>query len=275
MMAEKLCNWFFIFIIFSFAGWLMETLLYAVKRKQAVKRGFLYGPVCPIYGTAAVFCDILLYQRVSNIFLVFVIGFFLSGVLEYLTHFVMEKMFHAMWWDYSGRRLNLHGRIYLNGLLYFGAGVVLIVKLLLPMVHKLMDMLPLNAMYIGCFIVYSFFLVDFVTTISELRGTIKTFESIQASVVEEAQKGIDLTAEQIESVKKAILESSSYRKMVIENPLLLRFRNRYPDMTLTKYKYIFDLIVNTSDKEKERKDIKLYGTAETAPHKDKNQEEAE
>ena len=96
-MIHRICEYFFIFIVFSFGGWLMETVLYLIRDKKAVKRGFLFGPVCPIYGVAAVMCDIVIYKNINNIFLVFVAGFFLSGALEYLTHFAMEKLFHAMW----------------------------------------------------------------------------------------------------------------------------------------------------------------------------------
>lgn len=266
--VTKICELFFIFTVFSFAGWVMETLLYLFRDKKAVKRGFLFGPVCPIYGCAAVICDLTLYRRIDNIFFVFIIGFFMSGVLEYFTHFAMEKLFHAMWWDYSGRKFNLNGRIYLNGLLIFAAGVVLFVKLLLPLMYKLIGIIPPAALYIFCFVAYSVILVDLATTIVDLKGLIRTLKNLQASAVESAQKGVDLTAEQLESLKNTIHESDAYKKTVTENPVIIRFRERHPNVKLTKYKYLYDLVKNEPDESKERKDIKLYGTAETAPKKD-------
>ena len=265
---NKICELFFIFIVFSFAGWIMETVLYLIRDKKAVKRGFLFGPVCPIYGVAAVLCDVTLYRRIDNVFLIFIIGFFMSGVLEYFTHFAMEKLFHAMWWDYSGRKFNLHGRIYFNGLLIFGAGGLLIVKFLLPLMYKLMNLIPDAVLYILCFVFYSFIIVDLATTIVDLKGTIRTLKNIQASAVEGAQKGVDLTTEQLEVFKNTILESDVYKKVITENPVILRFKERYPDVKLTKYKFLYDIIMNEPDESKERKDIKLYGTAETAPKKD-------
>ena len=266
--VNKVCELFFIFIVFSFGGWVMETVLYLIRDKKAVKRGFLFGPVCPIYGCAAIICDLTLYRRLDNIFLIFVIGFFMSGVLEYFTHFAMEKLFHAMWWDYSGRKLNLHGRIYFNGLLIFAVGVVLIVKLLLPLLYKFLGVIPNVALYIFCFVVYSVILVDLATTIVDLKGVIRTLKNLQATAVENAQKGVDLTTEQLETLKNTIHESEAYKMAVTENPVVLRFRERHPNVRLTKYKYLYDLVKNEPDESKERKDIKLYGTAETAPKKE-------
>ena len=60
---NRICELFFIFIVFSVGGWIMETLLYLIRDKQAVKRGFLFGPVCPIYGVAAVLCDLAFYSN--------------------------------------------------------------------------------------------------------------------------------------------------------------------------------------------------------------------
>lgn len=281
----KICELFFIFIVFSFGGWIMETVLYLVRDKQAVKRGFLFGPVCPIYGVAAVLCDIAFYHnkffcenkflqshKIVDLIIIFVIGFFMSGVLEYLTHYAMEKLFHAMWWDYSGRKFNLNGRIYLNGLLIFGAGVVLIVKLLLPGMYKLIGVIPKPALYITCFILYSIIIVDVATTIVDLKGAIRTIKNFQASAVEGAQKGVDLTTEQLEHFKETLKNSDAYKKIIKENPVVVRFKKRYPNFKITNYKYLYDIIINDPDESKARKDIKLYGTAETAPKKDEENE---
>ena len=122
-MIDFVCRYFFWFLIYSFLGWLSETLLYMLRDGKVVKRGFLFGPLCPIYGFGAGLCIMLLYGRVHNVFYVFLLGMLLTSTLEYLTHFFMEKIFHAMWWDYSNRRFNIRGRIYLKGCLLFGAGI--------------------------------------------------------------------------------------------------------------------------------------------------------
>ena len=243
----------------------METLLYVIRDKKIVKRGFLFGPLCPIYGFAAIICHALLYGRINNIFLLFLAGFLLTGVLEYLTHFTMEKLFHAMWWDYSNRRFNIKGRVYLKGLVIFGAGVVLIIKVLQPLVIKLTDLMDKKLLYIICFIIYSILIVDVAATVSDLKGTVNTIKNFQSEALGKTQKGIDLTTEQLETMKKAIQNSDMFKKSVSENKLLLRIKQRYPDFTLTKYKYILDYINDPPMEDKGRNDIKLYGTADSLP----------
>ncbi len=276
-MIYRICTLFFIFTVFSVGGWIMETLLYLIRDKKAVKRGFLFGPVTPIYGVAAVLCDVVIYRNMKylfpdklilNLILVFVIGFFLSFALEYLTHFALEKLFHAMWWDYSGRKFNLKGRVYLNGLLIFGAGVVLIVKLLLPAMYKLIALMPDKALYITVFILYSIFVVDLSMTVADLAGSIRTIKNMWATIVSETQKGIDFTGDQIGEIKQNVVESDAYKKLISENPVVDRFKERFPRIKLEKYKFIQDIFFNNPDESKARHDIKLYGTAETAPKKE-------
>ena len=268
-MLNTIRAYFFTFVIYSFAGWIMETLLYLIRDKKVVKRGFLFGPVCPIYGTGAVLCTAVVYGRVNNIFLVFIFGLLLCGSLEYITHFLLEKLFHAMWWDYSSRRFNINGRVYLNGLLIFGAGAVLIVKLLQPLVFKLIDVIPDNLMYVLCFVLYSIFVIDLTGTISDLKGVIAAVKHIQNTMITETQKGVDLTREQVIDLNNRLMENEfvakSIKSMQNENKLVERIRRIFPNASLDKYKYVWDIIMDKPQEENARKDIKLYGTAETIP----------
>lgn len=278
-MIDIICKYFFWFILYSFGGWLMETVLYLVRDKKAVKRGFLFGPLCPIYGFGACLSTAVLYGRVKNVFLIFLIGMLLTGTLEYMTHFVMEKFFHAMWWDYSNRRFNLKGRIYLQGVMLFGLGVVLIVSVFQPLVVKLTDMLPMKAIYIADFVIYSILLMDVAIMVSDLKGTANALKGIQNEMLKTTQKGVDLTGEQLENAKKTITESELYTKMVNslarQNPFIERFKNRYPNFTFKRYKYILDIIMNPPMEEKARKDITLYGTAETLPESEEQKADEE
>lgn len=268
-MINIVCEYFFTFIIYSVAGWIMETLLFLIRDKKVVKRGFLFGPVCPIYGCGAVICTAVLYGKVNNIFLLFIYGLLLCGTLEYITHFVMEKMFHAMWWDYSSRRFNINGRVYLNGLLIFGAGAVLIVKVLQPLVFRLIGVIPQSVLYWICFIAYSILLVDFAGTISDLKGVFASVKHLQNTVITGTQKGVDLTREQVAELNNRIKEnefvSNSINAIKNESKIVDRMRNVFPNLTLKKYKYIWDIIMDKPQEENARKDIKLYGTAETIP----------
>ena len=268
-MIKTLCAYFFTFMLYSIIGWVMETCLFLIRDKKAVKRGFLFGPVCPIYGSGAVLCTAVLYGRVSNIFLVFIFGLLLCGGLEYITHFLMEKCFHAMWWDYSSRRFNIKGRVYLNGLLEFGLGAVLIVKVFQPLVFKLIDVMPPSVLYIICFVLYSLLIFDLATTISDLKDSVKFLKLVQSEILDVTQKGVELGEERIENRKDNIKESELNKKLTeyIKNDTVIkRVKEKYPNFTIEKYKHIIDIITDKPQEEKARKDIKLYGTAESKPN---------
>lgn len=136
-----------IFFVFSVAGWCMEVTLKYIQYHRFINRGFLVGPYCPIYGWGAVAVTILVggvMARKGTVGETFLAGMFVCGALEYFTSWYMEKVFHARWWDYSQKPMNLHGRIWIGNLLLFGAASVVIVKLIVPgMLRWLGRMAPL------------------------------------------------------------------------------------------------------------------------------------
>ncbi len=125
------------FYLYSFLGWLYESTLYTVRQRKFVNRGFLNGPYCPIYGSGAILF-ILATNGIDNIFLRFLAGGAIACVLEYVTSYVLEKLFHARWWDYTPRKFNLHGRICLAGFLVFGAFAAL-----MPWIHYFISSITL------------------------------------------------------------------------------------------------------------------------------------
>lgn len=266
---RTIAEYFFIFMLYSIAGWIMETLLYMIRDKKVVKRGFLFGPVCPIYGTGAVLCTFVLYGRVNNILLLFIYGLLLCGGIEYITHFVLEKLFNAMWWDYSCRRFNIKGRVYLNGLLTFGAGVVLIVKVLQPLVFKLIELMNTTVLYVVCFILYSILIIDLTATISDLKDMTNMLKHIQNYIISKSQSGVDYTDEKLSEVIKNVKENeyiiNTVSYLTADNSILKRIRRKHPNFTLKKYKWLLDIIMDKPIEDKARNDIKLYGTADSIP----------
>ena len=117
---EIFATYFLVFMIYSFAGWLLETVLKSLWCRRFINRGFLIGPCCPIYGVGVLAITFLLEQYKSDAVVTFFLAFIIIGVLEYITSIIMEKVFHARWWDYSKKPFNVDGRICLQNLLYFG-----------------------------------------------------------------------------------------------------------------------------------------------------------
>ena len=131
----SICAIFIWFVIFSFAGWIYESTYCTVNERRWENRGFLYGPVCPIYGTGTIV--VLLMWHVAQAkgvdlawWQIFLCSFIGSAILEYSTHCTLERLFHAYWWDYSNMPLNLNGRICLPASILFGLGGVFVVRVL-------------------------------------------------------------------------------------------------------------------------------------------------
>ena len=122
-------TWFLWLMIYSIIGWVYESTICSIGHRKLINRGFLNGPVCPIYGTGAVLV-LLVLGRIQNPVLLFFAGALVTCSLEYLTSWLMEKLFHARWWDYSKRKFNIGGRVCLIGAVVFGAFSVVLVLVL-------------------------------------------------------------------------------------------------------------------------------------------------
>lgn len=118
---------FLVFMLYSFAGYLCEIVCSSIKQKKLVNRGFLCGPYCPIYGVGSLFILFLLLRFKEDPVVVFILGAIITSALEYVTSFILEKIFHNKWWDYSDEKFNIHGRIFLFNTLLFGFGTLVII----------------------------------------------------------------------------------------------------------------------------------------------------
>ena len=127
-MIQNIETYVLLFTIYSIMGWLMEVVLGLIQHHKFVNRGFLIGPYCPIYGFGGVAITLLLgnfmqtMEKVSlldSIWISTIVIMCICGTLEYVTSYLMEKLFHARWWDYHRFKLNINGRICLETLLPF------------------------------------------------------------------------------------------------------------------------------------------------------------
>lgn len=125
--AELAAFAFLLMLLYSFLGWCGEMVYCSLgQRRLCEKRGFLNGPICPIYGHGALLVLWALDGGCANPLLTFLLGALMTSALEYATSFAMEKLFHMRWWDYSARRFNLNGRVCLRNSVLFGAACVLL-----------------------------------------------------------------------------------------------------------------------------------------------------
>ncbi|MCI9532900.1 MAG: putative ABC transporter permease [Lachnospiraceae bacterium] len=164
MQVSELFIWF---ILYSIMGWVYETLYCSIKGLKWDNRGILLGPYCPIYGVGAVL-DVLLCGSLGSGWAVFFACMAGSAVLEYATSYGMERLFHAVWWDYSRLPLNLHGRICLPCSLGFGAAGLLVLYGIHPHMARLTSFLPMNLQELGALLFMAVFAADCTLTADSL-----------------------------------------------------------------------------------------------------------
>ena len=151
---------FLLFMFYSSCGWLMEVLNTIRVEKRFVNRGFLIGPYCPIYGCGVLLMSIFLKKYIDDIFLTFVFSILICGVLEYITSFVLEKIFNARWWDYSKRKFNINGRVCLENLLIFGLLGLYITYISNPFLLGLLNTVSDIILNIVTIIIFIIFAID-------------------------------------------------------------------------------------------------------------------
>ena len=168
--SDYLC----LFMIYSAYGWVYESILAIVKDGKWDARGFLYGPVCPIYGVGAVSISLLARalpgEKPPAMWLLFVIGALGSIVLELFTSLLLEKLFHAVWWDYSEFPLNYQGRVCLYSALAFGVAAVFVVYILAPFTEGIVLGFNPLAKEIASYLLLAVFMADLTLTVSVLTN---------------------------------------------------------------------------------------------------------
>ena len=193
--VEDILHLILMFFFYSFLGWCMEVVLKYIQLHRFVNRGFYTGPVCPIYGSGAVLITLVvqwLSPLESAVGTTFAISFLLCGALEYFTSLVMEKRFHARWWDYSQKPMNLHGRVWIGNLVLFGLGGVAVVHLMNPVLLASLAGFSVVAQEIAAGILVALFAADYVLTHFMMKLVKTGVESSEADSTEALNKEIRL-----------------------------------------------------------------------------------
>ncbi len=173
---ELFATYFLLFIIYSFLGWLLEVICTLWEQKKFVNRGFLIGPICPIYGHGVLGILFLIGSSTHDFLGVFLKSILICSVLEYFTSYIMEKIFKARWWDYSKKKFNINGRICLETMVPFGLLGTLIVYFLNPLFLKLLSIIPSKILIILAIILVIIYIIDNIISLnimSKIRGEIK------------------------------------------------------------------------------------------------------
>jgi len=212
-------TYFLWFTFYSILGWVYETLLCSFEAKHFVNRGFLNGPYCPIYGFGAVINAVIL-GRVDNLFVIFPAAVVLTSSLEYLTSLGMEKIFHARWWDYSDKKFNLNGRVYLLGAVAFGTFSVIQLLLVQPWLVGVTGIIQPRIKSLTALVLFSIILSDMVFTVTKLSDFNKEIKNV-SGIFEEKLNSIRILPEKYDE-----LDLRNLRRF---NSQILRMIDSFPN----------------------------------------------
>lgn len=178
-MEYSIATYFLYFIIISICGWIMEVTLQLIQKHKFADRGFLIGPYCPIYGCGGLLITFCLTGLEEHPVALFSMAILICGILEYGTSYIMEKLFHARWWDYSENKYNINGRVCLETIIPFGILGLILIYFVNPFIFDNLVKVPSNILNIIAIVIAVLFAIDNIISlkvISNVRSITTKFD---------------------------------------------------------------------------------------------------
>lgn len=223
------------FFIYGFLGWCLEVAFFGVTVGKFVNRGFLNGPICPIYGVGALIVILSLQSLKDYFILVYILSVIMTSVLELITGMVLEKIYHVRWWDYSNRPFNFKGHICLSFSLLWGVACIVLLYIIHPPIEGLVTHIDEVVKIIALSILGAGFIADIMVTIATLKNLrlrVRMMHEI-ADKIHDISDGIGKhvfeATENAVKKKDEIMDSDEvkrlrekYRRLTIETGMLQR-----------------------------------------------------
>lgn len=241
------------FFIYAFLGWVIEVSYHTVTKGRFINRGFLAGPYCPIYGFGAIAVIFFLTDIGEKSKLILFLGsIFIASLIEFIAGFLLEKIFHERWWDYSKKKLNIGGYICLEFSIIWGVFCFLLYEVVHPMISRLVGIIPEVVLTYTGVVIVIIMTIDLIATINTLVGLNKEFRAIE-KISQDIRKVSDSIGErvydktlQIENRQEELRKKTEY--IELENRIKeLRERRK-----LIKEKRILKSFPNLTNKIEER-----------------------
>lgn len=208
---------FLLFILYSFLGWIMEVIDTKITTGNWVNRGFLMGPICPIYGIASIIMTYTLNYFYSHPLLVFIMALLICSIVEYLTSLIMEKIFKMRWWDYSNKKFNINGRICLQTMLIFGTLGTLMIYLFNPTINNLLAYLGESIKEAVTIIIAIIFIVDFLVSTNIIFNIKSITKNLKKDSTEEIVKATKKAVEKHLVLYKRLINAFPNAKKILKN----------------------------------------------------------
>ncbi len=187
---NEIYYYFLLFLIYSFIGWLIEVVGKIIEKHKFINRGFLVGPICPIYGHGCILMILTLSRYKDNPLTLFVNAIFICSLLEYFTSYFMEKIFKARWWDYSTKRFNLNGRICAETMIPFGILGTLVICVINPIFEYLLNLFSFQTIKITAIVLFVIYLIDYIISLIIMFGFKGTLKTVEKDGTEEITKKV-------------------------------------------------------------------------------------
>jgi len=247
------------FFMFGFCGWACECIYCSLDQKKLVNRGFLNGPICPVYSFGGLLVVYVLEPVQDNIVLLFLLGMVSTTALEYLTSLTLEKLFKTSWWDYSNFPLNIGGRVCLLFSLIFGALSVVAVRLLYPPFAAIVGRIPAQVKPWLVWGLLAVFVADCVATVQailtlngklaelrritqELRQRLEALPEEKASFAERLEqlrskrgasnKMLDSLVERFDTYRENFMKRYQHRRLIDAFPNMrsIRYQEQFSEV---------------------------------------------
>lgn len=251
--------WFF--VLYSFLGWCAEVIFAAVTLRRFVNRGFLNGPVCPIYGFGVLAVVLMLFPLRGHWVLLFAASVAVTTLIELLTGMVLERFFHEKWWDYANYRLNFKGYICPQFSLLWGLACMAVIKWVHPGITRLVQAIPQPESNILVTVFLAVFAVDFLLTLrsvlhlrvrmEELHRIENALHAVSDTIGEGLFDGVykareKLTGEKAEQLRRRIVTRANesyaeleqrYREVLSHiSPMNTRIIKAFPNIQRGRYR---------------------------------------
>ena len=268
-----------LFMIYSLLGWGIEVVYHAVTLGAVVNRGFLNGPVCPVYG-CGVICVLGVIKKAGESMgysgnietaspaVLFVVGITFATAIELIAGAALDKLFHARWWDYSREKFNFKGYICLKFSIIWGLIIAFVLRVIHPGIQNIVGLIPSGIGLIVLIIIYIVFVTDIILTtlaVLKLNKQLDALDELQKSIllisdgmsevigtgtiktVEKLETGKELAKGEYEQKKQKLEELLAHlEKSIMYNKMfgIGRLLRAFPDMKHSKYQDIIDQIKN-------------------------------
>lgn len=263
-MPQNIYQAVWIFIIYAFLGWCSEVAFAAVNKGKFVNRGFLNGPVCPIYGVGMLIVVLCLWNLRDRPLLLFLGSALLTTALEFVTGFVLERFFHDKWWDYSDMPFNIKGYVCLKFTILWGLAASFIIGAIHRFIYMLIEKTPFVLGVILLAVFSAAFIADFTVTLTALVKLPKKLkamaeaeralravsdkigENISDTTIAAKEKGEALAEENKPRLEELKAEYEKKKKefsaMLERNFVQRRIFKAFPNLKNGRYEAIFDRI---------------------------------